>query len=43
MGSLVAIVVLPLLFIVGATIAVLKLARLLLWLTFAPARALRRW
>jgi hypothetical protein len=43
MGWLVAIIVLPLLFIVGASIAVLKLTFLLLRLLFAPARVLSRW
>jgi hypothetical protein len=43
MGRLVAIIVLPLLFIVGATVAVLKLAFLLVRLLFAPARAISRW
>jgi hypothetical protein len=42
MGWLVAIIVLPLLFIVGATVAVLKLTFLLLRLVFAPARTLGR-
>jgi hypothetical protein len=42
MGWLVAIIVVPILFIVGATIAVLKLTFLLLRLLFAPARALSR-
>lgn len=42
MGWLVAIIVLPLLFIIGMTIAVLKLPFLLLRLLFAPALALRR-
>jgi hypothetical protein len=43
MGWLVEIMVLPLLLIVGATVAVLKLTFLLLRLLFAPARALGRW
>jgi hypothetical protein len=43
MGWVVAIIVLPLLFVVGATVAVLKLAFLLLRLVFAPARVLSRW
>jgi hypothetical protein len=42
MGWLVAIIVLPLLFVIGATIGVLKLTFLLLRLLFAPARALGR-
>ena len=40
MGWLVAIIVLPLLFVVGATITVMKLTFLLLRLVFAPARSL---
>ena len=43
MGWLVAIIVLPILFVIGATVAVLKLAFLLLRLVFAPARAFSRW
>jgi hypothetical protein len=42
MGWLVAIFVLPLLFVVGMTIAV-KLTFLLLRLLFAPARVLSWW
>jgi hypothetical protein len=42
MGWLVAIVIFPLLFMVVATYAVVKLALLLLRLAFAPALALRR-
>jgi hypothetical protein len=38
MGIVIAIIVAPILFIVGATIAVFKLAFLLLRLVFAPAR-----
>lgn len=40
MGWLVAIIVLPLLFVVGATIAVFKLTALLLRLVFVPAALL---
>jgi hypothetical protein len=42
MAWLVAIVVLPLLFVLVATYAVMKLALLVLRLVFAPALALRR-
>jgi hypothetical protein len=42
MGWLLAIIVLPLLFAVGATIAVFKLTFLLLRLLFLPALMLRR-
>jgi hypothetical protein len=43
MGWLVAIIVLPILFVIGATVAVLKLTFMLLRLVFAPARAISRW
>jgi hypothetical protein len=42
MGWLVAIIVLPILFVIGATIAGLKLTFLFLRLLFAPARFLSR-
>jgi hypothetical protein len=42
MGWVIAIIVLPLLFIVVTTVAVIKLTFLLLRLVFAPAGALSR-
>jgi hypothetical protein len=42
MGWLVAIIVLPLLFVIGMTVLVCKLFRMLLRFVFAPATGLRR-
>ena len=42
MGWLVAIIVLPLLFVVAATYIVLRLGMMVVRLMFAPALALRR-